>query len=60
MTKLIVEIIENPDEKHGCWGIQIKSEGGTTFFDTGYIYEGEGTANREFCKVLENLPSKES
>ncbi len=40
MTKLIVEIIENPDEKRGCWGIQIKPEGGTTFLILGIFMKG--------------------
>jgi hypothetical protein len=59
MNKVIVEIVENPDEEHGCWGIQIRPEGGTVFKDTGFIYEGDGAANRAFCKLLESLPSKE-
>ena len=55
--KIIIEFIKNPNEKNGCWGIQIHPEGGTVFVDTGYIYEGEGSANRAFCKLLEELPN---
>ncbi len=57
MKKLIVEIIQNPDEMHGCWAVKIKPEGGTVYIDTGYIYEGEGAASRALNKVLEGLPS---
>lgn len=59
MSKIIVEVIENPDKQHGCWGVQISHESGDVFFDTGYIYEGEGAAHRAFCKLLDNLPKKE-
>jgi hypothetical protein len=60
MSKIIVEFIKNTNKEHGCWGIQIRPEGGSVFVDTGYIYEGEGSANRAFCKLLEELPSDNS
>jgi hypothetical protein len=60
VSKIIVEIVENPEKEHGCWGIQVSNEGGDLFFDTGYIYEGQGAADRAFCKLLDSLPKKKS
>lgn len=60
MNKIIVEIVENQKKEQGCWAIKIRSEGGTVFKDTGYIYEGQGAADRAFCKLLNNLPDKEA
>ena len=45
---------------HYSWGIKVSHEGGELFFDTGYVYEGEGAAHRAFCKLLDNLPQKDS
>ncbi|MCD9536842.1 hypothetical protein [Photobacterium carnosum] len=60
MSKIIVEVVENPNTEHGSWGIQVSHACGDLFFDTGYIYEGQGAAHRAFCKLLDNLPQKES
>jgi len=55
MSKIIVEIVKNPEDGHGCWGIKVSPENGTVFLDTGYIYEGEGSATRALCSVLDEL-----
>ncbi len=60
VSNIIVEIVESPDPEHGCWGIKVSHERGELFFDTGYVYEGEGAAHRAFCKLLDNLPQKDS
>ncbi len=35
VSNIIVEIVESPDPKHGCWGIKVSHESGELFFDTG-------------------------
>lgn len=56
VSRIIVEIEQSPEADNGCWGIKVSNEGGGVFFKTGYVYEGDGSATRAFCKILEHLP----